>query len=377
MKIIGRLIVSIVVLLGVSGPLWAEDPVNIMVVYGQSETDIKAYVSAEDIRGATIAVESINARGGLLGRKVALVDTRVINNLAGKAEIAKILEQKTIHAVVGANISNLTMTVAPIFQKAGIPTISPISTNPRVTLVGDYIFRACFTDPFQGKVMARFALQDLGARTAAILVKVNSTFSTSLSRYFKEAFEPEGKIVYEGEYLIEDIEFKDMLANVQRLKPDVVFLPGHGRDSGMILKQARLMGIDTVFLGGDGWGKGVLGVAGPEAAEGNYFSNHWHMDLPTDASRRFVKDYIGRYGEKLIAASAPLAHDAVMLFEDAITRAGSLDGRMIRDALAATRDFQGITGTISFDRNGDPIDKDAVIMKYENGAIKLVKSIKP
>ena len=377
MNIIGKLIVSIVVLLGASGPLWAEDPVNIMVVYGQSETDVKAYVAAEDIRGATIAVESINARGGLLNRKVAIVDTRVINNLAGKAEIAKILEQKSIHAVVGANTSNLTMTVAPVFQEAGIPVISPISTNPRVTLLGDYIFRACFTDPFQGKVMARFALRDLGARTAAVLVKVNSAFSTSLSRYFKEAFEPEGKIVYEGEYLIEDIEFKEILAQVQRLKPDVVFLPGHGRDSGMILKQARLMGIDTVFLGGDGWGKGVLGVAGPEAAEGNYFSNHWHMDLPTVASRRFVNKYTDRYGEKLIAASAPLAHDAVMLFENAITRAGTLERDKTRDALAATRGFQGITGTITFDQNGDPLDKDAVIMKYENGAIKLVKSIKP
>ena len=355
----------------------SDDSLYILVVYGQSPTAVKDYVSSEDIKGATLAVEKLNARGGLLGRKLEVIDLHAVEYLEARASASKIIKEKDILAGIGANVSNLTLAIAPLFQKAGIPLISPISTNPAVTRAGDYIFRACFTDPFQGEVMARFALQDLGAKTAVLLIKVSSKFSQELAMHFRRTFEKEGKILWEGEYLIEDSNFTEILNKVKLHKPDVVFLPGHGLDSGLILKQAHSMGIAPVFLGGDGWGKGVLGVAGAEASEGNYFSNHWHMDVDSELSHEFVRAYFKKYNEQLIAASAPLAHDAVMLLADAVSRAGSLDRRKIREALAKTEGFKGITGTYTFDPNGDPILKDAVILKYEKGDIVYVKTIKP
>lgn len=367
----------ILTVLFISAAAAAEEPLNIMVVYAQGDTGVKAYVAAEDIKGAMIAAERINAEGGLLGRKVNIIDVRAVDNLQIRDEIPRLMKEHEIFAVVGANTSNITMITAPMFQEAGIPAVSPIATSPDVTMIGDYIFRACFTDPFQGRIMARFASQDLKAETAAILVKVNSKYSTSLAGVFKEAFQEAGEIVYEGQYLAEDVDFDAILSEVKKLKPDVVFVPGHGRDSGMIIKQAHSMGVKSIFLGGDGWGKGALGVAGPEAAEGYYFSNHWHMNVERAESREFVKKYTEKYGENMIAASAPLAYDSLMLIADATRNAKSFDRKKIRDALAETKVFQGVTGSITFDQNGDPVDKEAVILKYENGAIVFEKSVKP
>ena len=359
-----------------NGRAVAGDSLKILVVYSQLATSIKTYIASEDIKGATLAVDKINTRGGLMGHKLEIIDFRAPSALEATAEVERILKENDILAVIGANISNLTLALAPIFQEKGIPVISPISTNPDVTLIGDYIFRACFTDPFQGKVMAGFALKDLGAKTAVILTKINSKFSQGLSEYFRQAFSEQGAILWQGRYLIEDNDFSQIIENIKKLNPDVVFVPGHGRDVGLILKQARNMGLKTVFLGGDGWGKGVLGFTGPEAAEGNCFANHWHTDVSDPLSREFKQAYYKKYGENLIASSAALAYDSVMLLADAVERAGSLDRKKIRDALAVTRDLKGITGTYTFDGNGDPIDKDAVILKYQNGRIVYVKTIK-
>jgi len=358
-------------------PVNADESVKIAVVFSHAKTAVQAYVAAEDIRGAELAVDAINAQGGLLGRPVEIVETRTSNALQAKTAVAELVQQGNILAVIGSNTSDTSLAVAPDLQEAGIPMISPISTNPRVTVVGDYIFRACFIDPFQGSVMAQFALQDLQATTAVIIKKTNSRFSVGLAEYFRETFSQQGTVLWEGKYLAEDVDFTRILTQVKELQPDVVFLPGHSTDSGLALKQAHAMGLNTTFLGGDGWGKGVLNVAEAEAAEGHYFSNHWHIDVQTPLNRQFVAAYGRKYGETLIAASAPLAYDAMLLLANAVQRAQSFERAAIRDALAATKDLQGITGTYRFDQHGDPIDKQAVILKYEQGEITFVTTFMP
>jgi branched-chain amino acid transport system substrate-binding protein len=280
-------------------------------------------------------------------------------------------------AVIGANLSDWSLAIAPILQEAGVVMISPISTNPAVTKVGSFIFRACFTDPSQGRLMARFALRQLAARRAAILKKADSSYSQGLAEQFALAFAEGGTVVWESTYMAGDLHFELLLRHLEERAPDVVFVPGHGPDVGRILKQAHYLGIETRFLGGDGWGKGVLGFSGSKAAEGHYFSNHWHQDVANQASRSFVKAYRERYREPLIASSAALAYDALLLLEDAVVRAGSLDRAAVRGALAATRGFQGVTGELSFDANGDPVKKEAVIQRYESGEIVLVGSFRP
>ena len=357
---------------------WAsQDSYKILTIYGQARTTVQKYVAAEDLRGVLIAVDDINARGGVLGSPVEVIDGRAVSTAEAQGIAMKHAEKKDLLAVVGANTSNITLSIAPILQDKQIPVISPIATNPKVTRVGDYIFRACFTDPFQGRVMARYALNDLNAGTAVILKKVSSKFSVGVSKYFEQAFEPRGKVLWQGAYLAEDVDFTTILTKVQELGPDVVFVPGHGRDSGMILKQAHAFGIQSTFLGADGWGKGALGVGGPKAAQGHAFSNHWHMNVNTEQSKAFVKKYHDKFGPGLIAASAALAYDSAMIIASAANAAGALDHKKIRDRIAAIKNFTGVTGSYTFDQNGDPVNKDAVILKYHDGDIVYVKTIRP
>jgi len=357
--------------------LWADDSVYLYVTYGQTQSAVKSFITAEDMRGATVAAAQLNESGGVLGKKLVLIDGVSSSFDEVKSKALSQIEQDRISAVVGANTSNFSMTIGPLFQEAGIPMVSPIATHPDVTKIGDYLFRMCFTDPLQGTLMARFAKEDLGAKRAVILKKVDSTFSISVSAYFKDEFEDGGSVVWVGSYLADDSDFSRLLSRVKELNPDVVFVPGHGQDSGRILKQAHEMGLSTVFLGADGWGKGALGIAGDEAAEGNYFVNHWHLGAATAGSREFIRRYRAKFGEDQIAASAALAYDAVFLIADAINRAGCLDRSKIRDEIARTRDFKGITGSISFDEEGDAVAKQGVILKYHNGDIVFVKALRP
>lgn len=354
-----------------TGCLYASNPIVIPVLYGQSTTAIEDKITSEDIKGAILAMEDINNRGGLLGRQVEILDCRISS--IDLEEINKLMERiesvDELFAIIGANTSGLSLYFAPKFQEKEVLMISPISTNPEVTEVGDFIFRACFTDPFQGKVMARFALDELQAKTAVILTKITSDFSVGLSQFFAEEFEKGGTVLAQETYLGESYDFSEILLSVKELNPDVVFVPGHGSDSGLIIKQGYNMGIDAIFLGGDGWGKGLLGFSGNEAAEGNYFSNHWHKETENEKSLEFIRKYQEKYGEGLIASSAALAYDAFMLLEEAVKMAGSFDAKAVRDSLKQIKDFKGVTGTFDFTKGRDPFNKEAVILKYENGEI--------
>lgn len=358
--------------------VFADEPVYIQVIYSQSASGGGKYSAAEDYKGAALAVDFINENGGLLGHTVELLDNRV-NSLEEARALAKAVSiQKKVIGVVGANTSNISLVIAPVLQDAHIPMISPISTNTKVSLVGDYIFRVCFTDPFQGRIASAFAYNDLQAKKAVVLRKSDSTYSTSLTEVFVSDFSSRpGAEVTVIDYLAGDSNFSNQLDEIQSIKPDVVFVPGHWSDVALILRHAKNLSITIPFLGGDGWGKGVLQSAGA-AAEGHFFVNHWHIDAENIGSNDFVERYRKRFGaDSLIAASAPLAYDAAMVLAEAVRRAGSFDHEKIKTQLQQIEGWQGITGTITFDSNGDPEGKNGVIMTYKNGKIEYYKNVSP
>ncbi len=348
-------------------------PVKLALVIAQTGIAAKEEVPA--IQAAGLAVEEINASGGLLGHPVTLV---VIDNKStplGSKKAAEETVKQGVIGVIGAFRSSHSLAMVPVVQKAGLPMISPASTNPDVTAGSDCVFRACFIDSFQGRVMAEFAHRDLGLKTAVVLTNITENYSITLARFFREHFNTiGGTVLWEGSYPGTAIDFRDALGRVKELRPDAVFIPGYARDSGLIISQARSMGIDSVFLGGDAWDHGIVGYAG-RALEGSYYSSHWHHDVPYPANEHLKKAFRKKYGNAQIDnMRIPLTYDAVMLFADAARRSVSLAPREIRAALAQTKNFKGATGSITFDRDGNPVGKEASIMRFNDGAWRYFKS---
>jgi branched-chain amino acid transport system substrate-binding protein len=357
-------------------PVMAAEAVTIAAIF--AKTGIAAKDNAPNFQGVSLAVEEINNQGGLLGRKLEVIELDNKSSFIGSKQAALKAAELDIIAVIGAAWSSHSLAIAPVLQQAQIPMISPISTNPKVTLIGNFIFRVCFTDPFQGKVMAQFAYRDLKARSAIILTNVNSDFSIGLAKFFEKSFiQSGGKVLWEGEYKEKAIDFSNVLKKVRLLIPNVVFVPGYITDSAFIIKQARQMEIQSIFLGGDGWSGDQMYKYGGKAIEGSYYSQHWHSEVPFSRSLQLQANYHTKYGKKILPGFLPSAYDAVMLLDNAIRRAQSLKPKKLRDTLATTKNFQGATGTITFDENGDPVNKDAVILKFKNGTSVYVKSIKP
>lgn len=366
-------IVSIICLISMVSVGETSETVKVAAVFGI--TGDGATMIFPLLKGARFAVEEVNAQGGLLGKRVKLIEFDNKGSALGSKLAAQQAVKAGVVAVIRASFSSNSLAMAPVLQEANIPMISPNSTNPQVTKVGDYIFRVCFIDSFQGASMADFAIQDLKANTAVVLTNTGDKYSMGLAEVFIKQFQAQGnRILWEGDYQSEATNFSSQLEQVKRVNPDVVFVPEYYRDSGYIIKQARNMGITVPFLGGDGWGEGMYDYGGT-AIQGNYFSSHWHQDSPHPRSREFVKNYIDKYGE-IENVGVPLAYDAVMLMADAIRRANSLEPRRIRDALAATTNFQGVTGVISFDENRNPV-KSVVILKFDKEKPVFVKMIEP
>ncbi len=350
-------------------------PLEIGVIVAQ-RGKAKAYGRAA-IRGAQLAVDEINEKGGVRNHELRLVifDNKSTALHARNAATKAVL--RGVVGVVGAVWSTHSLAVAPVLQSSGIPMISPGSTAPEVTQVGHYIFRTCYTDKFQGKLMADFAYHSTQYRRAAVLTNISEAYSKILSRYFSANFEANGGlIVYKGGYKGSAVDFEDILVPMIEQKPDVVFVPGYSQDSGLIVKQARKLGFEAVFMGGDAWETAVAQYAG-QALEGSYFSTFWHPNVHYPRNRVFLSRYNASYEGQKISAYIPLAYDAVWLLADAIRRAESAKPDKIRDALAATRDFQGATGSFTFDNNGDPINKGASILTYRKDNWKFYRAFEP
>jgi len=354
----------------------ATEAIKIAAIF--AKTGVAAKDNAPIFQGVSLAVEGINSQGGLLGQQLEVIELDNSSNPIDSKKAALKAVELDVVAIIGAAWSSHSLAIAPVLQQRQIPMISPISTNPKVTLIGNFIFRVCFTDPFQGRVMAQFAYRDLKARTAIILTNVNSDFSIGLAEFFEKSFiQSGGKVLWEGEYKEKSVDFSTVLKKVRLLQPDVVFVPGYIKDSAFLIKQARTMEIGSIFLGGDGWSGDQMYKYGGKAIEGSYYSQHWHSKVPFPRSQQLQASYRIKYGKGIIPGFLPSAYDAVMVLADAIRRAQSLDHGKIRDTLAATKNFQGATGTITFDENGDPVNKDAVVLKFANGTSVFVKTIKP
>jgi branched-chain amino acid transport system substrate-binding protein len=324
-----------------------------------------------------MAFEEINAAGGVLGKKLKLyVEDDQSKPEEAATAATKLVNQNHVVALIGEVASSRSLAAGPIAQAAQIPMISPSSTNPRVTQVGDYIFRVCLIDPFQGAVMAKFAHDSLKLKKVAILVDVRNDYSVGLQTFFRQRFKQlGGEIVAEQSYSEGDSDFHAQLTQIKAANPEGIYVPGYYTEVGTIARQARELGITVPLMGGDGWDSPKLWEIGGEAMNGCYFSNHYSTDDPSPVVQKFVTEYKKRYGG-LPDALAALGYDAAKILADAMTRAGSTDGTKVRDALAQTKDFQGVTGSITINKERNAV-KPAVILKVDNGKYTLVETIKP
>jgi branched-chain amino acid transport system substrate-binding protein len=328
-------------------------------------------------KGIDLAVEEANRAGGLLGKKIEIIveDDRGLQQEA-KSVVQKLIDKDKVIAVLGESASTNSIAGGQVCQSKGIPMITPSSTNPQVTQIGDYIFRVCFLDDFQGEVMARFAANTLKAKRVAIFYDKGNDYSVGLSKFFRQTFEKlGGEIVLEEAYQSTDSDFSAQLTNIAGKKPDAIYVPGYYTQVGQIAQQGRRLGITVPLLGGDGWDSPILMEIGKEAINGSYFSNHYTIEDPDPNVQNFVNSYKTKYNQTPDAVAA-LAYDAARILFDAIKRSGSTDPKAIRDALAQTKDFKGVTGvtTISPSRNAV---KSAVIVAIEGGAYKVKEKMSP
>ena len=327
--------------------------------------------------GTQLAIDELNAAGGVLGKELKLV-TEDDQSKAGEPAtvVRKLITRENVIAILGEVASSRSLEAAPICQQNKIPMISPSSTNPRVTEVGDYIFRVCFIDPFQGTVMANFATKTLKAKNIAILTDVKADYSMGLAKFFKERLVADGgKVVAEQSYSGGDKDFKAQLTSIKAMNPEGLFIPGYYNDVGLILSQAKELGIKFPMFGGDGWESAKLMEIAGAAAEGAYFSTHYSPELDAPMARTFIQNYKAKFKEEPDAMAA-LGYDSALILVESIKKAGSTEGSKIRDVLAATKDFVGVTGKTTIDPQRN-VSKPAVILTIKQGKFKYVETIAP
>ena len=324
-----------------------------------------------------LAIKEANAAGGVKGRKI---EVRVYDNQSKPEEAAnaatRLINQDQVLLILGEVASTNSIAMATKAQPAKVPMISNASTNPKVTEIGDYIFRVCFIDPFQGYVMAKFAHDNLKFTKVAVLRDLGSDYSQGLADVFERKFtEMGGKIVAGETYTKGSTDFRSQLTAIKRSQPDGIYIPGYYNDIGLIARQARELGITAKLMGGDGWDSEKLFELGGAAVEGSYFSNHYSPDDPNPRIQKFIADYKAAYGS-VPDALAALGYDAALVAVDAMKRATSLDRASVRDAIAATKHFPGVTGTITLDDKRNAT-KPAVVLEVGKGKTKYVATIAP
>lgn len=330
----------------------------------------------------TMAVDEFNAAGGTIVDGVSTTVKAVAEDDTGSPEVGasaahKLIDQDRAIGLIGTVMSKVSLAFAPIAQAAGIPQIATISTAAGVTLVGDYIFRVCFTDPFQGRVMADFVWNNLKLKTAAVLFDNGNDYSKGLADVFRARFEVlGGKVVAWDAFTDADktVDYRPQLTKIKAAKPEFLYLPNYFLSATTSLRQARDLGITVPAGGGDGWGSPELIRLGGPAVEGSYFSDHVSLDDPRPLVQNFVTSYKKLYSD-LPDATAILTYDATNLFLKALKKAGTANGAALRDAIRTTT-FGGVSGTITFDKDRNPI-KSAVIIQVKDGAFKYLTTINP
>jgi branched-chain amino acid transport system substrate-binding protein len=370
-----RLFLSLCSILGLCLPAFSQDTIKIGE-FGSLTGDNASYGISQN-EGVQMAVEEINNGGGVLGKKIDLI---VEDNQTKQGEtttiVRKLISEDHVAALIGEVASSKTLEAAPIAQESKIPLIATGATNPRVTQTGDYIFRVCFIDDFQAGVIARFVLEKLHKTKVAFMTDVKQDYSVGLTQFAKDyLLKNGGQVVKEQSYSSGDKDFRAQLTDIKSANPDVIIITGYYPEASLIIRQARQLGIKSAFVGGDGWdGSSLIPVAG-KAIEGAFYSTHFSPESTDAAVQEFVQKYKKKYN-KTPDAFAALGYDAVNLLVDAIKRAGGTDPEKLRDAIASTKDFPGVTGkiTINAERNAN---KPAVILTIKGGAVHYYETIEP
>lgn len=355
-------------------------PAGDEIVFGEygSMTGSESTFGVSTHKGILMAIEEANRSGGVKGKKFKVIplDTQ------GKSEeavtvVTKLITQDKVSLILGEVASSRSLAAAPVAQQYKIPMISPSSTNPKVTQVGDYIFRVCFIDPFQGSVMAKFAVNNLNLKKAAIFRDIKSDYSVGLANFFAEEYKKlGGEIVADVAYSSGDVDFKSQLTSIKGKKPDVLFVPGYYTEVGIIARQTREMGLKSTLLGGDGWDSEKLTEIGGQAILGGYFSNHYSHEDKNAVVQNFVANYKAKYGE-VPNGLAAMGYDAALVAIDAVKRATELTPTAYRDALAKTVNFQGVTGIITINSERNAV-KPAVVLKVAaNNEFQYVTTVNP
>lgn len=358
----------------------AQDPEPIRIASVFANTGAGAEENSPNYRMVMLAAKNINAQGGLLGRPVEVVEFDTKSSPLGARQAALDAVAAKVVAVIGPSWSSQAMAMGPVLQEAGIPMIGATTTAAEVTGIGDFIFRACYTDDSQADALARFAFEDLLARRVVVVTIAGDVYSEGLSAVFGERFFAQGGTVEtQLRYLQNAMNFVEQVRVIGEISPDLVFVAGYTRDSGLLLKQARSAGLDMPFLGGDGW-TALEHYPYLDPAQGeNYYVSHWHPDLDSEASRAFVNLLHEEFGPEalnMIDAGNANAYDAFGLVAEAIRRAGSADPVAVRDALAATEDYPGVTGSITFKKSRDP-HKPLVVLRITPDKVEFVKKVVP
>ncbi len=356
-----------------AGPVAAEDTIKIgaylpmtgaVAAYGQMEWD-----------GIQIANEM---KPTVLGKKIelVLVDTKSDKIEAANA-VSRLVEKEKVVGIIGEAISGNSMAGNPISEAAKIVSVSPTATNPLVTQGKQYAFRACFIDPFQGEVAARFAVNELKAKTAAVIIDIAQDYCVGLANFFvKEFVKLGGKVVSTTYIQTGDQDFSAQLSSVQAAKPDIIYAPNYYTEDALMAKQARDLGINAPILTGDGAQADELIKIGGKAVEGMYFTGHFHKEAATnELSKEFIKRFEAKKNKEADAFGA-LGADAYFLLVEAIEKAGSTDGTKIREAMVNIKNFPAVSGLITMQENGNPI-KSMVINKVKDGKFVYVTTVNP
>lgn len=333
--------------------------------------------------GVELAFEEINQKGGVLGKQLEpiKIDNKSDNTEAANVSTRLATRDKVV-AIIGAATSGNTKAAIPAAMQNKIPIISASATADDVTVdskgkVKEYVFKTCFSDSFQGIMMSNFATNDLGLKKAAVLIDTTSDYSKGLAKSFQETFTKSGgTILTEQAYQAKDTDFKAVLTNIKALNPEVLFVPGYYEEVGLIVRQARELGLDVPVLGGDGYDSPKLAeIAGKDALNKVYYTNHYSAKDTAENVTKFREAYNKKYGKDPDAFGA-LGYDLGYLFADALTKAGEVNSEKLKDALAATKDFKGVTGNVSIDANHNPV-KSVTVIEMRNGEPTFLKKLDP
>lgn len=350
---------------------------EILIGSYSSNTGATATFGVFQLHGTEMAIEEINAAGGINGKKIKHINYD--NKSDGDETLAvvnRLISQDKVVAILGEATSGRSKIGAQVAQQNKVPMLTSSATNPDVTKVGNYIFRACFIDPFQGMVMAKFMTENLKLKKAAILRDIKNDYSVGLSDIFAEKLKAAGgEIITDISYQEGDIDFKSQLTAIKAKNVEAIFVPGYYNEVALIAKQAQELGMKMPLLGGDGWSSPKLYEIAKDAINGNYFSNHYTTESTDPKTANFVKAFKAKYNEDADVMAA-LAYDAVYLMAEAIKNTKEITSENIRNELAKIKDFHGVTGQMSMDENRNAV-KSAVVVQVQGTAYKFITSVNP